>query len=788
LNITGIRGGAATLAFTCWDYEVLDLLVLKNNKGTEENRVRHLDYSVQLSKMFYERLIKGGDITLLSPDVYDGKLYKAFFEDQEEFERLYLIAEADSTIKLKKTIKAVELFSTIANERANTGRVYVMNVDNANQHGVFNPKKAPIRLSNLCVHPDTKILTNSGNKRIADLEDEQVTIWNGFEWSDVFVKKTNVDQELLEVSVSNGSSLKCTPYHKFWIKEDGKESLIEAKDLDVGMKIVKHRMPIIEGQEELDLAYEQGFYQGDGCKVGDNYRIYLYDVKKELLPMFNNELISNLYVQDNSNRIQFNYPLKHDKLFVPSSEYTVESRLKWLAGLLDADGCVYRNGDNNQLVLTSVEYDFLLNVQLMLNELGCQPKIVKQTDSGMKLMPDGKGDYKEYMCRAGYRLLLTSNDACVLCDQGLDLKRLEYKHRKPKRDARRFTTITSVSKIEERSDTFCVHEPKRNMVIFNGILTSQCQEIFLPTTPMGEPGTDEGEIALCVLGAFNLGKFDEKLLPHLSKVLVRALDNLLDYQDYPIKQASKMIKRRSLGIGITSYAYWLVKQGLKYTDEGAKEATHNLFEAISYNLIKASIDLARERGKCEAFDDTEWSKGALPIDTYKRDLDDVVSPMYNYDWDSLRKELNEVGMRNSTLMALMPSETSSQITNSTNGIEPPRGLVTIKQSKDGIIPQAVPELLKHKKDYQLIWNLPSNDAIIELSCIMQKFVCQGISTNLNYNPGAFPDGKLPIKVVLQDLLKYYKLGGKSLYYHNTNDGTGDNGIEDDGCSSGACAI
>jgi len=459
----GIRGGAATLSFTCWDYEFESLVVLKNNKGTEENRVRHLDYSIQFNKLMYTRLIKGENITLLSPNVYNGKLYEAFFSDQEEFERLYLLAEADNTIKLKKTLKAVDIFAAVANERANTGRIYIMNVDNANKYGTFNEKEAPIRLSNLC------------------------------------------------------------------------------------------------------------------------------------------------------------------------------------------------------------------------------------------------------------------------------------------------------------------------------------QEIDLPTSPMGEPGTDEGEIALCVLSAFNLGACELNEYEHLGKVAIRALDNLIDYQNYPIKQAEKMKLRRSLGVGVTSYAYWLTKQGLKYTDEASLNATHVLFENISFNLIKASIELAKEKGHCKLYHETKWSKGILPIDNYKEDLDKVCKPALTCDWESLRDDLSNFGIRNSTLMALMPSETSSQITNSTNGIEPPRGLITIKQSKDGIIPQAVPELEKYRNSYQLLWELPSNTAVINLTGVMQKFVCQGISTNFNYNPAKFPEGKLPIKIVMQDLLHYYKLGGKQIYYHNTNDGTADQGVEDD-CSSGACSI
>ena len=299
---------------------------------------------------------------------------------------------------------------------------------------------------------------------------------------------------------------------------------------------------------------------------------------------------------------------------------------------------------------------------------------------------------------------------------------------------------------------------------------------------------DDQEIALCVLSAFNLGTVQPDEYDKYAAIVVRALDNLIDYQDYIVPQAEKMKLRRSLGIGVIDYAHWLAKQGLKYTDQGALTKTHELFEQISYSLIKASVNLAKERGACELYKETKWYQGILPIDNYKKDLDEVVAPEYKQDWETLRQELAEYGIRNSTLMALMPSETSSQISNATNGIEPPRGLVSIKQSKDGILPQVVPEINTLKDKYQLLWDIPDNKCIIQLTGIMQKFVCQGISTNLNYNPKRFPDNRVPIKVMLKDLMEYYKLGGKQVYYHNTNDMTSDQGVDDEACEGGACAI
>lgn len=462
----GVRGGAATLFYPLWHLEVESLLVLKNNRGVEENRVRHLDYGVQINRLMYQRLIKGQNITLFSPHDVPG-MYDAFFADQDEFERLYTQYEADESIR-KRTMPAVDLFSLMMQERAGTGRIYIQNVDHCNTHSPFDPSVAPVRQSNLCM------------------------------------------------------------------------------------------------------------------------------------------------------------------------------------------------------------------------------------------------------------------------------------------------------------------------------------EIALPTHPLNDINDEEGEIALCTLSAFNLGALESlDELEGLADLVVRALDALLEYQDYPVKAALNATnKRRSLGVGVINYAYYLAKNGTSYTDDAALGLTHRTFEAIQYYLLKASVQLSREFGPCGAFNETTYAKGILPIDTYKKDLDAVCSEPLLLDWESLRKEIQKDGLRNSTLTALMPSETSSQIANATNGIEPPRGLVTVKQSKDGILRQVVPEIDRLRDQYQLLWKIPSNDGYLKLVGIMQKFVDQSISANTNYDPTRFEGGRVPMKQLLKDLLQVYKLGIKTLYYHNTRDGATEGGTEaeDDGCASGACKI
>ncbi|AHY08418.1 class 1a ribonucleoside-diphosphate reductase subunit alpha [Serratia plymuthica] len=324
-----------------------------------------------------------------------------------------------------------------------------------------------------------------------------------------------------------------------------------------------------------------------------------------------------------------------------------------------------------------------------------------------------------------------------------------------------------------------------------------CLEIALPTKPLDDVNDENGEIALCTLSAFNLGAIESlDDLEELATLAVRALDALLDYQDYPIKAAYRgAMGRRTLGIGVINYAYYLAKNGVRYSDGSANSLTHKTFEAIQYYLLKASNRLAQEQGACPWFNETTYSQGILPIDTYKKDLDVICDEPLHYDWETLRKEIKETGLRNSTLSALMPSETSSQISNATNGIEPPRGHISIKASKDGILRQVVPEYERLKNEYELLWEMPNNDGYLQLVGLMQKFIDQSISANTNYDPSRFPAGKVPMKQLLKDLLTTYKFGVKTLYYQNTRDGADDVQEDllpakggDDDCESGACKI
>ena len=301
-------------------------------------------------------------------------------------------------------------------------------------------------------------------------------------------------------------------------------------------------------------------------------------------------------------------------------------------------------------------------------------------------------------------------------------------------------------------------------------MSNLCQEITLPTTPI-QHIDGEGEIALCILSAINVGKINKRdELQPLCDLAVRALDEIIDHQKYPIDAAEKSTKaRRSLGIGYIGLAHYLAKKGYKYDQKLAWRQVDKLTEAFQYYLLKASNELAKEKGPCSAFKSTKYADGILPIDTYKKDVDELVKREFTYDWEHLRKEIKEHGLRHSTLSAQMPSESSSVVSNATNGIEPPRDYLSVKKSKKGPLKQIVPEYSKLKNFYTLLWDMKGNEGYINIVAVMQKYFDQAISGNWSYNPENYTDGQVPVSIMAQDLLTTYKLGWKTSYYQNTYD-------------------
>lgn len=456
----GIRGGSATVHIPFWHYEIEDIMVLKNNAGTDDNRVRKLDYSIQFNKLFYERLIKNEDITLMSPSETGG-LYSAM-NNNEDFKKLYEKYENARYVKMKKKINARKLAEIFAKERLETGRIYVMNIDNANEHGSWD---APVYMSNLC------------------------------------------------------------------------------------------------------------------------------------------------------------------------------------------------------------------------------------------------------------------------------------------------------------------------------------QEILHPTKPISSIDDKEGEIGICILSALNLLELeDDNDIEEACSIAVRTLENVIDYQDYPVAAGENFTKnRRSLGIGITNLAGFLAKHKLKYDDPETLKLVHLTMEKIQWNLLNESCKLAQQLGPCNKFNETKYSRGLLPIDWYKKTVDELVSPEYTKDWEELRNRIKKYGLRHSTLTAIMPCESSSVIQNSTNGIEPVRSLLPYKKAKNGVLKQLVPNYASRKNYYTLAWEMKDNKAILNICAVLQKFIDMSISVNLYYNYSHYPDGNIPLSILIKDQIYGYKYGVKNFYYCNTPDGDGAT-EKQNSCESGSCSI
>jgi ribonucleoside-diphosphate reductase alpha chain len=306
-----------------------------------------------------------------------------------------------------------------------------------------------------------------------------------------------------------------------------------------------------------------------------------------------------------------------------------------------------------------------------------------------------------------------------------------------------------------------------------------CCEINLPTKPLNDINDPNGEIALCTLSAINWGAFrNPEDMEKACTLAVRGLDALLSYQNYPILAAELATQnRRPLGVGIINLAYWLAKNDVSYSDPNALPLVDRWAQHWSYYLIKASADLAVEFGACPKSNETKYHDGILPVDTYKQEVNELVAHQDVMDWPGLRIQLKQHGIRNSTLMALMPAETSAQIANATNGIEPPRSYVSIKQSKDGVLKQVVPEYRRLKNKYELLWDQKSPEGYMKICAVLQKYIDQGISVNTSYNPQNYEDEKIPMSEMLKHLIMFYKYGGKQLYYFNTFDGSGEIDIE-----------
>lgn len=789
-NLQSSRGGAMTMHYNALDPEIMELLSLKNVQTVEQKRIKDIDYSFGFNEEFARRVAKNE--TWMLVDYGDApELYEAMYDpDQSKFVDLYKQIESNPLVK-KEFVNARDIALKALKEGVETGRIYLHRTDELNRHTPFKDK---IYSSNLCVAPETMLLTKRGYQRIDEICGETVEIWNGSEWSSVEVVKTSDESELISVVTDSGFELDCTPYHKFYISTNYQGGVAEKRawELKPGDKLIKLETPVIQGYEELPLPYENGFFTGDGCYADGESRIYLYGEKRRLIEKFPTK--QKHIIQDTLDREYFVVSGLARKYFVPDANYTVNSRINWLAGLLDADGCVVKCDNSQTLQLVSVEGQFLNELQLMLQTLGVQSKVTFACDAGYRDLPanDGTVEKKSYFCKAANRLLIAGAGIQQLLRLGIQFNRLNLTEHKPNRNASRFVKVKEVIWKGRLDSTYCVNEPKQHKVVFNGLLTGQCQEIALPTkgynsvAELYESG-ESGEIGLCSLGAIVAGNTTHEEWEDVAYYAVLMIDNVIELMDYPFNQLEYTAKaRRSIGVGITNLAYDMANRGLKYSSVSGKRYIHKLAEMHSYYLHKASLRLAKERGVCDWIGKTKYPEGWLPIDTANKVIDTIVDQPLLCDWESLRKDIiANGGIRNSVLEAFMPNESSSVATGGTNSIYPIRSLKVIKTSGTNKNLFIAPKAEEMKWDYELAWDIPTTD-LIEMYAIVQKFTGQAISADLyvTYN-NSVGEKSIGAKELLTQFLYMVKMGLKTRYYVNSSTSVS---LEESKCSSGGCTL
>lgn len=805
-NTQAGRGGAVTCFFEAFDQEADMIQALRNPRSTEDRRNRDMHFAMLANSVFAQKAMKKEDIFAFNPHTAPD-LHEAFYgKDIELFKTLYAKYEADVTF-VKHWASARDVLRTSLVEAQETGVAYVGQIDEMNRH---TPFKEPIRSSNLCVAPETKILTDRGYVEIQTVVNTKQNVWNGEEFSEVDVVKTGENQKLITVVTDSGQIIECTPYHKFYVV-DGyglAPREVRAGELQGGEKLIKCEMPVVWGTEVLDKAYINGFYSGDGCETKGNQRIYLYGEKMKLASEFGD--VSWNHHKD-QNRLVTEFIDLKDKFFVPDASYGVVSRLQWLAGYADADGTIYRNGENQQLVLSSVNYAFLKEIQLMLNTVGVSAKIKLAIEAKTQYLPlnDGSGDKGPFECQNLYRLIVSSGDLQKILELGIQFKRLVVVPHKPQREAKQFSKVVTVIDTDRYDDTYCFTEPKRHMGVFNGLLTGQCMEIAEPTAPYydmmdlySSEDHGRGEIATCSLAAVSIENIPDK--ETYQKVCYYAL-KMIDYcilnSSYVFPHLELTAKSRmSAGVGIMGLATHMAREGLKYSSDAGKQEIHFIAERHMFYLIEASLKISKERGLAPWMHKTLWPEGWLPIDTYKRSVDKIKKDGTNFDsyykWEQLRTEIiANGGIGHSVLCAYMPGESSSKALGGCNGVYPARRLTLSKNDQNNLLYWAAPYGDDPTYNYELAWDIPTKD-MIDCYAIIQKFCDQSISADLWRR--IVGKEQIDSNELLKNYFYQVQMGMKTRYYFNTEttanlsleamESAHGNVTEDTDCASGACKM
>jgi ribonucleoside-diphosphate reductase alpha chain len=708
VNQGGRRNGSIAIYLEPWHDDIIEFLELKLNTGPDELRTRDLFLALWIPDLFMKQVENNGEWYTMCPneclgltDVYG-----------DEFENLYWKYVKEG--KYRNKHEANKIWSKILTSQIETGNPYICFKDNVNKKS-NQINIGIVKSSNLCVAPETKILTSKGWHSIIDLKDQKVEVWNGKEFSKTIIKQTGSNQELVKITFSNGELLECTPYHKFYINDEyniKEPIMIEAKDLKEDMRIYKFNMPVIDDMHmatDFKYPYTHGLFCAEGtyethgdekihqcnfskCEGQDYYmqhiyqkedpfnkinnidkcqgivglvkpKISLYGKKKLLVEYIDKRADLKPCYNDKHDKLDIKLPINiADKYIVPIN-YIQDIKLRWLEGLCDGDGTIAKNGNNYQLQISSFKHDFLLDVKRMMNTMGIDPKIAIMHRQNTRPLSDGNGDYKMYNTQTSFRLLVTSIDLLKLISLGFNPKQLDVSGiSQPNKDAKKFITVTKIEYTGRHADTYCFNEPLEHKGVFNGIMTGQCAEIT--------EVSNEKYYAVCNLASIAVNNYldenniyDWEKLHYVAKVITRNLNKIIDINYYPTPETEINNKEnRPIGIGIQGLGDLLYKLKIPYESEEAIVMNKKIMETIYHGAIEASIELAEIYGPYKNFNGSPMSKGIFQFDMWN------IKPSMN--WDILKEKVIKYGIRNSLVTALMPTASTSQILGNIESFEP----------------------------------------------------------------------------------------------------------------------
>jgi len=810
-NQQGKRKGSITVALPVWHKDIIDFLeVIDLDIGEIPKKSPDVFTQVVIPDFFFKYVNENKPFYLI--DIYeithilgrrDLDLIEVYGEEAERrYNEIVKLIEEGKVQNYRK-VNPREILRKIFYYWGRKGLPYIFFEDNANKPSPFEEK---IYSANLCVLPNTKILTKEyGYIEIQKLDGQFVHVWNGEEWSLSKVFKTGENYDSwYQVEFTNGETVVCTDYHRWYVKQNPKNPyrsktvVKRTYQLKEGDVLEKWTLPVVEGHKELPYAYENGLFTAEGTDYENFKCIYLYHSKRELLKVLQGYYRIEEYPKLKLTKVWFKGETLKPKFFVPDATYTVESRLRWLEGLFDGDGTVARNGTNISLQLVSVNRQFLIEVKRLLETLGVDSKVTDAYPEREALLPDGKGGTKKYQCKASYRLLIPSSELVKLLDLGFNPKRLKVRMEKlPNRNTKQFVRVRKVVKLESfKSDSYCFFEPKRNRGVLNGVLTGNCVENFSPfrnTNPEDLyciPDRELGYIHTCNITNVNLLKlYKEGYLKDLQKLkefvfhLYEYMDNLIDITDLPVKESKKHnTLYRTVTAGFMGLADLFVAKsvedgkyyGYRFTSRRANpEDTLSLiretFGRFAFLAVLASTELAKERGKAQAFERTKYSKGIV-LGRYhlkeEKDRNLIKELIGDENLKRLEENLTSYGIRNSLLLNCPPNTSTSILAGVSAGIVPTFSLTQVEDQQTGLFVNFVP-LYQYKWFYDTYTNFSSFEDYEDLTTVIgeiQKFIDSGISFEITVNHNHFDTPKKLTHLFALVLRESRQKGIKALYY------------------------